>query len=259
MHLYGDIYSSPGISMRQKQLLMAAFLAQANMHDQLFGHLIAVGDPASSQRAETHAAVCNAPLSVRNEKHGSPRRLRTNAWTVTVQAFRFGVQDPEALKAIDMAFELAPAPSSDVYKGAMKTLTLVRVHMACGLASHCAAIVCISTSALTFTSKVFAQMCDEHSHHTYHCLDPESLAGNQRMNDTLCTVLGSGTGHQKASAQHQQGRGAYRAAHSYPRSQLRQVQFIGCSMTLRASQQQTNNILHCCVGMQTIGIDKHGC
>jgi alkylhydroperoxidase/carboxymuconolactone decarboxylase family protein YurZ len=42
MHLYGDIYSSPGISMRQKQLLMAAFLAQANMHDQLFGHLIAV-------------------------------------------------------------------------------------------------------------------------------------------------------------------------------------------------------------------------
>lgn len=44
------------------------------------------------------------------------------------QAFRFGVQDPEALKAIDMAFELAPAPSSDVYKGAMKTLTLVRSH-----------------------------------------------------------------------------------------------------------------------------------
>ena len=46
MHLYGDIYSSPGISMRQKQLLMAAFLAQANMHDQLFGHLIAVRLPS---------------------------------------------------------------------------------------------------------------------------------------------------------------------------------------------------------------------
>ncbi len=42
LHLYGDIYSSPGVSMRQKQLLMAAFLGQANMHDQLFGHLIAV-------------------------------------------------------------------------------------------------------------------------------------------------------------------------------------------------------------------------
>lgn len=41
------------------------------------------------------------------------------------QGFRFGVEEPEALKAIDMAFELAPAPSSQVYKGAMKTLTLV--------------------------------------------------------------------------------------------------------------------------------------
>jgi hypothetical protein len=49
---------------------------------------------------------------------------------MTCQAFRFGVQDPEALKAIDMAFELAPAPSSDVYKGAMKTLTLVGLHAA---------------------------------------------------------------------------------------------------------------------------------
>jgi hypothetical protein len=48
-----------------------------------------------------------------------------------LQAFRFGVQDPEALKAIDMAFELAPAPSPDVYKGAMKTLTLARLHTAC--------------------------------------------------------------------------------------------------------------------------------
>ncbi len=42
LHLYGDIYSSPGITLRQKQLLMAAFLGEANMHDQLFGHLIAV-------------------------------------------------------------------------------------------------------------------------------------------------------------------------------------------------------------------------
>lgn len=45
LHLYGDIYSSPGITLRQKQLLMAAFLGEANMHDQLFGHLIAVRLP----------------------------------------------------------------------------------------------------------------------------------------------------------------------------------------------------------------------
>eukprot|EP00208_Stichococcus_sp_RCC1054_P005373 CAMPEP_0206144846 /NCGR_PEP_ID=MMETSP1473-20131121/25574_1 /ASSEMBLY_ACC=CAM_ASM_001109 /TAXON_ID=1461547 /ORGANISM="Stichococcus sp, Strain RCC1054" /LENGTH=288 /DNA_ID=CAMNT_0053540827 /DNA_START=259 /DNA_END=1125 /DNA_ORIENTATION=+ len=85
LHLYGDIYSSPGITLRQKQLLMAAFLGEANMHDQLFGHLIA--------------------------------------------AFRFGVREEEALKAIDMAFELAPAASPEVYKGAMKTLALaIRKH-----------------------------------------------------------------------------------------------------------------------------------
>lgn len=41
-HLYGDIYSSPGLEMRQKQLLMVAFLGQANMPDELFGHAVAV-------------------------------------------------------------------------------------------------------------------------------------------------------------------------------------------------------------------------
>lgn len=41
-HLYGDIYSSPGLEMRQKQLLMCAFLGQANMPDELFGHAVAV-------------------------------------------------------------------------------------------------------------------------------------------------------------------------------------------------------------------------
>lgn len=64
LHLYGDIYSSPGVSMRQKQLLMAAFLAQANMHDQLFGHLIAVG-LTSRCRFSCYAATdeaCNDQL-----------------------------------------------------------------------------------------------------------------------------------------------------------------------------------------------------
>ena len=52
LHLYGDIYSSPGLSLRQKQLLMCAFLGEANMPDQLFGHLIAVRGPAVS--AQSH-------------------------------------------------------------------------------------------------------------------------------------------------------------------------------------------------------------
>lgn len=42
LHLYGDVYSSPGVSLRQKQLLMCAFLGEANMPEQLFGHLLAV-------------------------------------------------------------------------------------------------------------------------------------------------------------------------------------------------------------------------
>lgn len=42
LHLYGDVYSSPGIDLRRKQILMCARLAEANMQDQLFGHAIAV-------------------------------------------------------------------------------------------------------------------------------------------------------------------------------------------------------------------------
>ncbi|KFM29021.1 hypothetical protein F751_6540 [Auxenochlorella protothecoides] len=40
-HLYGDIYSSPGIPLRLKQLLICSNLAMADMPDQLFGHAIA--------------------------------------------------------------------------------------------------------------------------------------------------------------------------------------------------------------------------
>lgn len=42
LHLYGDIYSSPGLGLAQKQVLTCAFLGEANMHEQLFGHLLAV-------------------------------------------------------------------------------------------------------------------------------------------------------------------------------------------------------------------------
>jgi hypothetical protein len=42
MHLYGDLYSSPGLDLRQKQLLACAYLGQVNMPEQLLGHCIAV-------------------------------------------------------------------------------------------------------------------------------------------------------------------------------------------------------------------------
>lgn len=41
LHLYGDLYSSPGLDLRQKQLLTCAFLSEAHMPDQLFGHALA--------------------------------------------------------------------------------------------------------------------------------------------------------------------------------------------------------------------------
>lgn len=39
--LYGDVYSSPGISMRLKEIVACAFLAAADMPDQLLGHAVA--------------------------------------------------------------------------------------------------------------------------------------------------------------------------------------------------------------------------
>ena len=55
LHLYGDVYSSPGLSMRQKQLLSSAFLAEAQMHDQLYTHLVAVSRGRGGRRgAQMH-------------------------------------------------------------------------------------------------------------------------------------------------------------------------------------------------------------
>ncbi|KDD75383.1 hypothetical protein H632_c710p1 [Helicosporidium sp. ATCC 50920] len=41
LHLYGDVYSSPGIDLRMKQLALCGFLGEADMPDQLFGHALA--------------------------------------------------------------------------------------------------------------------------------------------------------------------------------------------------------------------------
>ncbi len=54
LHLYGDVYSSPGLDLRQKQLLMCACLAEHNMHEQLFGHALAVSACACMWAASPH-------------------------------------------------------------------------------------------------------------------------------------------------------------------------------------------------------------
>ena len=54
-HLYGDIFSSPGLTLRQKEYMMVAFLSEAHMPRQLFGHARAAlrlgASPASLARA----------------------------------------------------------------------------------------------------------------------------------------------------------------------------------------------------------------
>lgn len=56
-HLYGDVYSSPGLGMRQKQVLMVAFLGQADMQEQLFGHLLAVRPPVNTLHPDTNGRL----------------------------------------------------------------------------------------------------------------------------------------------------------------------------------------------------------
>jgi alkylhydroperoxidase/carboxymuconolactone decarboxylase family protein YurZ len=51
VHLYGDVYSSPGLDMKQKQLLMVAFLGQANMLEEMSGHALAVSTLPSHLQA----------------------------------------------------------------------------------------------------------------------------------------------------------------------------------------------------------------
>lgn len=64
-HLYGDVYSSPGLTMAQKQLLTVAFLGEANMHDQLYTHLIA------AMRFGNTKEACESAMKV--GFHMSPR------------------------------------------------------------------------------------------------------------------------------------------------------------------------------------------
>lgn len=65
LHLYGDVYSSPGLTMKQKQLLTCAFLGEANMHDQLYTHLIAALRFGATQEACRQAVKIGFHMSAR--------------------------------------------------------------------------------------------------------------------------------------------------------------------------------------------------
>lgn len=135
LHLYGDVYSSPGLDMRQKQLLTCAFLSEANMPDQLFGHALAGlrwGQPA---RLGWQGLACVAlgaaptlhdrlPIAVNTSgscaHRSAPPRRRLPA--------RFGNSLAALQEVARLACDMGPRPAASrdaVLKAALKTLDMV--------------------------------------------------------------------------------------------------------------------------------------
>jgi len=70
LHAYGDVMSSPGLDLAQKELLMVSFLAVSDMPDQLFGHIL-----AAVQNGNTVAAVRHA-IEIAFECYQGPDKAR---------------------------------------------------------------------------------------------------------------------------------------------------------------------------------------
>ncbi|KAL4457939.1 hypothetical protein ABPG75_012804 [Micractinium tetrahymenae] len=80
LHLYGDIYSSPGLDMRCKQLLTCAFLSEAGMPDQLFGHALAglrFGNSYAALEAVARLACDMGPRSAESRRTVLKEAMRT--------------------------------------------------------------------------------------------------------------------------------------------------------------------------------------
>lgn len=70
LHAYGDVMSSPGLDLAQKELLMVSFLAVSDMPDQLFGHIL-----AAVQNGNTMAQVKHA-IDIAFECYQGPDKLK---------------------------------------------------------------------------------------------------------------------------------------------------------------------------------------
>ena len=71
-HLYGDIYSSPGLPLATKQLLTVTGLADADMPTQLYGHAVAalrcgVAPPALRHAVEAAFRACRGGVDAARE------------------------------------------------------------------------------------------------------------------------------------------------------------------------------------------------
>jgi alkylhydroperoxidase/carboxymuconolactone decarboxylase family protein YurZ len=111
VQLYGNIYSSPGISLSQKQLLMVAFLAVYDMPDQLFGHLLAAFRFGNTVKA------CEKAIHIAFEQSGetSPVVLQSAVDTLQ-QAYAFLQTDGGAdWRQVDLRAEVSITdPNSSV-------------------------------------------------------------------------------------------------------------------------------------------------
>jgi len=115
LHLYGDVYSSPGLDLRRKQLLMCARLAQADMGEQLFGHALAVSSMALARRTSHMPGIL---LHV----------MMLMCLIASLQAMRFGCSRDQLLAAVNIAFEIAHGGDAKVHAEAVKMLDMVREH-----------------------------------------------------------------------------------------------------------------------------------
>ncbi|DBB14766.1 TPA: hypothetical protein ACH3X3_004378 [Trebouxia sp. C0006] len=77
VHLYGDVYSSPGLDMKQKQLLMVAFLGQASMLEGDVRSGSCLHNKAGCEAISTHAS----------------------------KGMRFGVSPEACRQALDLGFD----------------------------------------------------------------------------------------------------------------------------------------------------------
>lgn len=72
-HLYGDVYSSPGLSLLQKQYLTVAGLVKSNMMEQLYGHAFAALRFGATE--EFLKGIVDIVKHITSEIHGSCRAM----------------------------------------------------------------------------------------------------------------------------------------------------------------------------------------
>lgn len=141
------MYSSPGLDLRQKQLLTCAFLAEAAMPDQLFGHALA-GLRCVRRGKRVRAALEGVPGCWRADKCfldlaasldvcGFQKSAHTrfahichpHCWLGPGPTHRFGNSYSALEEAAAVACEMGPrqpAAKEVTLKAAVTTLGLVR-------------------------------------------------------------------------------------------------------------------------------------